>query len=117
MDFKRYLRELTSRPIPKDLAFPEAEYRARVDTVRRLMAESGLDALLVTEVQNVCYLAGFDTFVPNNFACLVLPAAGEPTLQVAEFEIPGALLNSWIVDVRATRFNDPDATVAEFAAI
>jgi Xaa-Pro dipeptidase len=117
MDFKRYLRELTSRPIPKDLAFAEPEYRARIDTVRRLMAESGLDALLVTEVQNVCYLTGFDTFVPNNFACLVLPAAGEPTLQVAEFEIPGALLNSWVADVRATRFNDPDATVAEFAAI
>src|SRR5713226_8110617 len=90
MNFKRYLQEFTSRPIPKDLAFPESEYRARVDTVRSFMGKKGIDALLVTEVPNVCYLSGFDTFVPNNFACLVLPATGEPTLQVAEFEIPGA---------------------------
>jgi Xaa-Pro aminopeptidase len=117
MNFKRYLQELTSRPIPKDLAFPDAEYRARVDKVRALMAQKDIDALLVTEIPNVCYLSGFDTFVPNNFACLLLPAVGEPALQVAEFEIPGALLNSWVNDVRATRFNDPDATIAEFSAI
>jgi Xaa-Pro dipeptidase len=117
MNFRRYLQELTSRPIPKDLAFSEAEYRTRVEKLRSLMEKKGIEALLVTEVQNVCYLTGFDTFVPNNFACLVLPLAGDPTLQVAEFEIPGALLNSWVKDVRATRFNDPDATVAEFSAI
>jgi Xaa-Pro aminopeptidase len=117
MNFREYLHQLTSRSFPKDLAFPEAEYRARIDKVRSLMEKKGIDALLVTEIPNVCYLSGFDTFVPNNFACLVLPSAGEPVLQVAEFEIPGALLNSWVKDVRATRFNDPDATVAEFAAI
>jgi Xaa-Pro aminopeptidase len=117
MNFKQYLDALTSRPIPKDLAFPEEEYRRRVAKVRSLMAERGLDALLVTEVPNVCYLSGYDTFVPNNFACLTLAADGEPTLQVAEFEIPGALLNSWVKDVRATRFNDPDAVVKEFSGI
>jgi Xaa-Pro aminopeptidase len=99
------------------MAFPKEEYRARVSNVRALMAERGLDALLVTEVPNVCYVSGFETFVPSNFACLTLPADGEPTLQVAEFEIPGALLCSWVEDVRATRFNDPQATAAQFAAI
>jgi Xaa-Pro dipeptidase len=117
MNFKQYLDELTSRPIPKELAFPEAEYRLRIDKVRSLMAERGLDALLVTEVPNVCYLSGYDTFVPSNFSCLTLSGVREPTLQVAEFEIPGALLNSWVKDVRATRFNDPDAVVKEFSNI
>lgn len=117
MNFKQYLQELTSRPIPKELAFDENEYRRRLDKVRGLMAERGLDALLVTEVPNVCYLSGYDTFVPNNFSCLTLSAEREPTLQVAEFEIPGALLNSWVKDVRATRFNDPDAVVTEFSGI
>ncbi len=117
MNFKQYLQELTSRPIPKELAFPETEYRGRLDKVRSLMAERELDALLVTEVPNVCYLSGYDTFVPNNFSCLTLSAEREPTLQVAEFEIPGALLNSWVKDVRATRFNDPDAVVKEFSGI
>ena len=117
MDFKQYLAELRSRPIPKEMAFPEAEFRGRMKKVRGYMAERGLDALLVTEVPNVSYMSGFETFVPNNFACVILPAEGEPSLQVAEFEIPGALLNSWVQDVRATRFNDADATAKEFAAI
>jgi Xaa-Pro aminopeptidase len=117
MDFRQYLAALRSQPIPKEMAFPEAEYRCRIAKLRSHMAERGLDALLVTEVSNVSYLSGFETFVPNNFACLTLSGEGEPTLQVAEFEIPGALLNSWVGDVRATRFNDPDATAGEFAAI
>lgn len=117
MDFKRYLAELKSEPIPKEMAFTEAEFRSRVGKVRGYMAENGLDALLATEVPNVCYLSGFETFVPNNFACMILPSEGEPTLQVAEFEIPGALLNSWVEDVRATRFNDAEATAKEFAGI
>src|ERR1700687_2129846 len=115
MNFRQYLEALRSRPTPQDLAFPEAEYRGRVDKVRGLMAQKGLDALLVTEVPNVCYLSGYDTFVPNNFACMVVPGSGEPALQVAEFEIPGALLNGWVKDVRATRFNDADAVVREFS--
>jgi Xaa-Pro aminopeptidase len=117
MDFKQYLAELKNKSIPKEMAFTDAEFRGRVQKVRGFMAESGLDALLVTEVPNVCYLSGFETFVPNNFACMILPGAGDPTLQVAEFEIPGALLNSWVEDVRATRFNDPEATAKEFAEI
>ena len=62
MNFKQYLQALNSRPIPKELAFDESEYRRRLDRVRALMAERGLDALLVTEVPNVCYLSGYDTF-------------------------------------------------------
>jgi len=117
MNFKQYLAELTSRPIPKEMAFPDEEYRRRIQKVRQSMAEQGLDALLVTDVPNVCYLSGYETFVPNNFACLILPGEGEPTLQVPEFEIPGALLNGWVTDVRASRFNDPDAALKEFTGI
>jgi Xaa-Pro dipeptidase len=117
MNFKQYLAELTSRPMPKEMAFPEAEYRRRVQKVRDGMAKRGLDALLVTDVPNICYLSGYETFVPNNFACLVLPGDAEPTLQVPEFEIPGALLNGWVTDVRASRFNDPDAAIKEFTGI
>jgi Xaa-Pro aminopeptidase len=117
MNFKQYLAELTSRPIPKEMAFPDEEYRRRIQKVRQSMSEQGLDALLVTDVPNVCYLSGYETFVPNNFACLILPGEGEPTLQVPEFEIPGALLNGWVTAVRASRFNDPDAALKEFTGI
>jgi Xaa-Pro dipeptidase len=117
MNFERYLAALTSRPIPKEMAFPQAEYDRRIAGVRALMAEQQLDALLVTEVPNVCYLSGFETFVPSNFACLVLGADGDPTLQVSEFEIPGALLSGWVKDVCPTRFNDADAVVRQITGV
>lgn len=117
MNAEQYLTALKSQPISKESAFPEQDYRQRLDRARRDMAERGLDALLVTHVPNICYLSGFETFVPNSFACLVLLPSGQPTLQVAEFEIPGALLNSWIEDIRSSRFADPDAAVHELARI
>jgi Xaa-Pro aminopeptidase len=117
MDYRRYLEELTSRPIPKETAFPEAEYRRRADAVRGHMAEKGLDALLVTFVPNVCYMTGYHAFAADLFACMVLPIAGEPTLQVTEFEIPGALLSGWIPDIRAIKFTDPDSLSRELAGV
>lgn len=117
MNFAQYLEALKSAPIPKEMAFPEAEYASRVAKIRTFMAEEELDALLITDVPNVCYVSGYETFVPNNFACMVLTIDGEPALQVAEFEIPGALLNSWVKDVRPTRFNDIDAVSRQLTAI
>lgn len=75
------------------MAFPEAEYRRRVEKGRGDMTAWGLDALLVTDVPNICYLSGYETFAPSNFGCLILPGDAGPTLQVPEFEIPGALLS------------------------
>ncbi len=43
------------------LRFPEAEHRARLARTRRLMAERGLDALLVFAQESHFYLTGFDT--------------------------------------------------------
>ena len=117
MDYRQYLKELTSRPIPKETGFPEAEYRRRVAAVRRFMAERELDALLVTFIPNVCYMTGYHAFAADLFACMVLPADGEPTLQVTEFEIPGALLSGWVQDIRAIKFTAPDSLTRELAAV
>lgn len=117
MDYKSYLDILTSRPIPKDLSFSEDEYRARLKTVRKSLSDRGLDALLVTDVPNICYLTGYETFVPDNFVCLLVTHDGDPTLQVAEFEIPGALLYSWIKDIRPTKFNHPEAVSRSLSAL
>jgi Xaa-Pro dipeptidase len=117
MDYTQYLRELTSRPIPKELAFPEAEYHRRADAVRGFMDEKGVDVLLVTFIPNVCYLSGYQAFAADLHACLVLPREGEPTLQVAELEIPGALLNGWVKDVRGVRWTDADAIRTELCGL
>ncbi len=110
MDYNQYLKELTSRPVPKEMAFAESEYRSRVNRVRGFMDEKGLDVLLVTFIPNVCYMSGYQAFAADLHACMVLPREGEPTLQVAELEIPGALLSGWIQDVRGIRWTDQDVT-------
>src|SRR5436190_22548697 len=103
MDYTQYLEELSSKPIPKEMAFPESEYRRRAEKVRTFMDEKALDGLLVSFIPNVCYMSGYQAFAADLYACMVLPRRGDPSLQVTELEIPGALLNSWVRDVRSVR--------------
>lgn len=117
MNYRRYLEELKAKPIPKETAFPESEYQRRAENVRRYMANKNLDALLITFVHNVAYMTGYQAFAADLFTCFILPANGEPTLQVTEFEIPGALLNTWVNDVRAIQFTDPGALTREVANV
>ena len=117
MDYHQYLKELTSRPIPKEMAFPESEYRRRADKVRSLMDEKELDVLLITFVPNVCYMSGYQAFAADLYACMVMPRVGQPTLQVAELEIPGALLSGWVEDVRGVQWTAPDSVTAELSGI
>ena len=46
MDYTQYLKELTSKPIPKEMAFPESEYRRRAEKVRTFMDQKALDGVL-----------------------------------------------------------------------
>ena len=66
---------------------PPAADRGPAQGLRRTREPGALGA------DGTCYLSGYETFVPNNFACVILSGEAEPTLQVPEFEIPGALLN------------------------
>jgi Xaa-Pro dipeptidase len=47
--------------IEKELAFPVEEYQSRLDALRKRMGERGIDVLLVSAPENMCYLSGFNT--------------------------------------------------------
>jgi Xaa-Pro aminopeptidase len=117
MDYRRYRELLSKQRFSKEMAFTEAEYRSRVAKVRGFMAERNLDALLVTFLPNVCYLTGFHAFAADLFACFLLTMDGEPTLQVAEFEISGAMLSGWVEDVRPAKFANPESASIELSEI
>lgn len=74
--------------IPHEPAFDAAEYAQRLATVRRGMAERGLDGLLVFAPHNVFYLCGMDSENLFDFQCLIVPAdaATEPVLVILDFE-------------------------------
>lgn len=46
--------------LPRPMPFSLNEYHDRMDKVKKLMAQSGLDAMLVTDPANIYYLTGFD---------------------------------------------------------
>ncbi|MEE9248269.1 MAG: Xaa-Pro peptidase family protein [Dehalococcoidia bacterium] len=117
MDYKGYLKELLSKPIPKELAFPVSEYQQRTAKVRGFMGEEDLDTLIVSFINNVCYLSGYQAFAADLPVCLVLPQEGDPTLAVMALEIPGAPLNGWFDDVRGMDWMDADSVADELVAI
>lgn len=84
--------------------FPRAEYEGRWERGQRLLAESGLDALLVTSEQNYRYLSGHTTqFWVSKTRPLfcILPRRGQSTLVLTTSQEGAARATSWVDDVRA----------------
>jgi len=111
------LKELTKEPVPKEMAFPQAEYDSRITKVRRLMKKEGLDVLLVSSTVNLCYLTGYQTFFANWYACLVLPVQGEPIMHVAELEVPAALIHGWDRDLVFFKWYEYEQAADQLAQI
>ena len=55
-----------TRFVPKEMAFSDAEYRARLSRVRDAMGAHGLDLLLLHHLPSVCYLTGYQTPVSES---------------------------------------------------
>lgn len=85
------------------LAFPEAEYARRVAAVQKELAAQGLDALMVTGPENICYLSGFWTPGYHVFQALVVRRDGDPFLVIRNIEAENVRTNSWIA-----RFHEID---------
>ncbi len=82
--------------------FPESEFMARAARAQSMMAERGLDALLVCTEPEVRYLTGFHTPFwqsPTRPWFVILPTEGRPVAV-----IPGigasAMATTWVTDIR-----------------
>ncbi len=83
------------------LAFPIETYRRRVERLRTVMAEHGLDGIVVTLPDAIYWLSGFDTIGYLWPQALVLDRSGaDPKLVTRTSEGPGAAASSWLSDVR-----------------
>lgn len=78
------------------LAFPESEYQRRVRAVESELAVQGLDALIVTGPENICYLSGYWTPGYHVFQALVVRRKGDPFLVVRNIEADSVRTKSWI---------------------
>jgi Xaa-Pro aminopeptidase len=77
---------------------------AKLERVRALMAEEGLDALVVRAPDNVLYLTNF--WGMKGYDACVFPREGEPVLICLEASAEDAERTSWTTDVRFVRGYD-----------
>jgi len=78
---------------------------ARLERVRTLMAQAGLDTLVVRSPDNVCYLANY--WPMKGYDVVIFPLEGEPTLIVMEPQHEEAQRTAWTSDVQPFPFYDP----------
>ncbi len=71
---------------------------AKLERVRRLMADRGLDALVVRAPDNVLYLTNF--WGMKGYDAVVFPVQGEPTLICLEPSRADAERTAWTADIR-----------------
>lgn len=92
------------------MIFSPEEFRKRVTRAQELMADAGLDALLLTTEPEVRYFTGFLTRFwesPTRPWFLVIPSSGDPIAIIPS--IGAALMGrSWITDIRTWRSPDYD---------
>ena len=71
---------------------------AKLDRVRALMADEGLDAIVARAPDNVLYLTNF--WGMKGWDAVVFPRKGEPTLFCVEASAEDAARMAWTPDVR-----------------
>lgn len=64
------------------LAFPKEEYTARLEQVRRKMADQGLNLLVVIDPAHMNYIAGYDAWSYQNTQALLVPAGQDEPVWV-----------------------------------
>lgn len=90
--------------------FPTAEFVHRLTRAQQLMAESGLDALLITTEAEFRYFTGFLTQFwqsPTRPWFLLVPASGQPTAVIPGIGYP-PLAQTWIEDIRTWTSPQPE---------
>src|SRR5690349_19613 len=107
-------------------AFGTDEYRDRLAGIRALMADAGMDALLVLSGPNLVYLTGYEgvsDYVPQ--AGLVTADDEEPYLLLREMDIACAIPTCWMGEDRLIPYPErfigsaertPWQPIAEFVA-
>ena len=78
------------------MAWPRDD--AKLDRVRSLMAEQGLDAIVARAPDNVLYLTNF--WGMKGWDAVVFPREGDPTLLCLEASAEDAARTAWTPDVR-----------------
>ena len=82
------------------LCFPLAEYQHRLNELRERMQKRLLDAVVISDPENLFYLTGYQTTGYSYFQALVVPLEGEPISITRELEASNMVHRTWVEEAR-----------------
>ena len=100
----------------EDMTFPHAEYERRLAELRGRMARRHLDAVILTDPENLMYLTDYQTTGYSYFQCLVVPLEGEPFMVTRQMEESNVTARTW-VEITRSYWDTGDAIQRLFTAL
>ena len=94
--------------------FTAAEYEERLTRVRTTMTDRGLDGMLVSSPDNICYLTGLSYHGYFAYQLLVVPQTGKPCLITRAME--GPTIHDEVPNVRHCPYSDSAGSSSQVSA-
>ncbi|MFT5034144.1 MAG: Xaa-Pro dipeptidase [Bermanella sp.] len=79
-----------------DMTFPFEEYERRINALRERMQKRLLDAVVITDPENLMYLTDYQTTGYSFFQALVVPLSGEPFMITRALEESNVFARTWV---------------------
>jgi Xaa-Pro dipeptidase len=83
-----------------DMTFPFEEYERRLSALRARIAERLLDAVVITDPENIMYLTDYQTTGYSFFQALVVPLEQEPFMITRAMEESNIIARTWVERTR-----------------
>ncbi len=79
-----------------DMTFPFSEYERRIRELRERMEQRMLDAVIISDPENIMYLTDYQTTGYSFFQALVVPLDGEPFMVTRKLEESNVIARTWV---------------------
>lgn len=83
-----------------DMTFPLVEYERRLNELQVRMRERLLDAVIISDPENIMYLTDYQTTGYSWFQALIVPLDGEPVMTTREMEESNVIARTWVEKTR-----------------
>lgn len=83
-----------------DMNFPFEEYQNRIGALRQRIAERHLDAVVISDPENIMYLTDYQTTGYSFFQALVVPLEAEPYMVTRALEESNVHARTWLERTR-----------------
>jgi len=83
-----------------DMTFPFEEYERRITELRHRIMQRRLDAVVITDPENIMYLTDYQTTGYSFFQALVVPLEGEPFMITRAMEASNIHARTWVERTR-----------------